>query len=62
MKEFTVTYSLEEDELERLGRITERYKERGLDLPIEKMFEGIMLAGSRHDLDRKFMAHEKSWD
>lgn len=59
MKEFAVTYSLEEDELERLRRITERYKEIGLDLPIEKMFEGIMQAGSRYDIDGKLKCHER---
>lgn len=59
MKIFTVTYILGEDELERLRRITERYKEKGLDLPIEKQFEGIMQAGSRYDIDGKFKYHER---
>lgn len=59
MKEFIVRYCLEEDELERLKQITERYKEIGLDLPIEKQFEGIMQAGSRYDIDRKFKDHER---
>ena len=59
MKDFTVTYSLEEDDLERLIQITESYRKRGYGLPIEKMFEIIMQAGSRYDIDGKFKYHER---
>ena len=60
MKDFTVTYSLEEDELERLIQITESYRKRGYGLPIEEMFKIIMRAGCKYDIDEKFKDRERA--
>lgn len=58
MKEITVKYLLTDEEVERLQKITEWYKKQGLDIPLEKQFENIMCAGSKHDIDSKFKFHE----
>lgn len=53
MKKFIVRYYLSENEQERLSRITERYKAGGISLSMEEIFEAVMQAGSRHDIERK---------
>ena len=58
MREITVNYLLLDDEEERLKRITEEYKKQGLNLSEDKMFEGIMCCGSKHDVDSKLKFHE----
>jgi hypothetical protein len=58
MKDITVTYLINEEEYERLEKITAEYKKQGLDLTPEKMFNGIMTAGSKFDKDAKFNFHE----
>lgn len=60
MKEITVRYYLDDEEMERLKRITESYKGKWPDLTEEKMFEAIMQAGSRYDIDGKFKVHERA--
>ena len=60
MKEITVTYLLLDEELERLKRITEAYKkQQGLDTTPCRLFESIMLCGSKYDIDKKFSTHEE---
>ncbi len=56
----TVEYLVEDDEYERLKRITEEYKKQGLDNDFtpEKMFQSIMMTGSKYDKDEKFKFHE----
>lgn len=56
----TVEYLVEDDEYERLNRITEEYKKQGLDKDFtpEKMFQAIMTTGSKYDKDEKFKFHE----
>ena len=58
MQEIRVKYLLTDEEEERLQKITEGYKKQGLDLSLEKQFENIMCAGSKHDIDSKFKFHE----
>lgn len=58
MKEIIVKYLLQDDDLERLKKITEKYKELGLNLSVERQFESIMCLGSKYDIDEKFKFHE----
>lgn len=59
MQEITVTYLLNQKEIERLKRITKEYKKKGLDLSIEKQFENIMCYGCKYDIDNRFKFHEE---
>lgn len=58
MQEITVKYTLTDEEVERLQRITEEYNKKGMKLTCEKQFEYIMFAGSKYDIDNKFKLHE----
>lgn len=58
MRDVTVKYLLQDEEEERLRKITELYKKQGFDLPEDKMFEGIMCMGAKYDIDKKFKFHE----
>ena len=58
MMEISVKYSLTDEDEQRLQNIVKEYIKQGLKLPMEKLFEGIMLAGSRYDIDKKFKFHE----
>lgn len=58
MLEITVKYLLNDEEMERLRKITEEYKKLGLDLTYDKQFEGIMCCGAKYDIDSKFKFHE----
>lgn len=60
MQEITVKYLLTDEEVKRLQKITEECKKQGLDLTPEKLFENIMFAGSKYDIDNKFKLHEFS--
>lgn len=58
MKEINVTYLLSDEEEQRLEKITEEYKEQDLLLPADKIFQNIMLIGSKYDIDNKLKIHE----
>ncbi len=58
MRKISVTYMLLDEDEERLRKITEKYKEEGLDITEDKMFESIMFTGSKYDIDSKFKFHE----
>lgn len=58
MREITVKYMLLDEDEQRLRKITELYKQKGLDLSEDKMFESIMFTGSKYDVDKKFRFHE----
>ena len=58
MRDIIVKYTLKDEHEERLKRITEEYKKQGLNLSEDKMFESIMLIGSKHDIDAKLKFHE----
>lgn len=58
MQEITVKYLLNDEEAERLQKITEEYNKQGMKLTCEKMFENIMFAGSKYYIDNKFKLHE----
>lgn len=58
MRDLSVTYMVDEDEYKRIVKITEAYRKQGLDTTPEKMFESIMCAGSKHDIDEKLKFHE----
>ena len=51
--EITVTYTLNDAEVERLKRIQAAYTEKGYSQTIESLFTGLMLLGCRHDIDAK---------
>ena len=53
MREIIVNYLIFDEDEERLNKITEEYKKQGLNLSEDKMFEGIMCCGSKHDIDSK---------
>lgn len=58
MHDVIVKYLLQDEDEERLRKITELYKSQGLELSEDKMFEGIMCMGSKYDIDKKFRFHE----
>lgn len=58
MRHISVEYLVEDEEYERLKKITEGYKIQGLDLTPEKMFQGIMTTGAKYDKDDKLKFHE----
>ena len=59
MRDIIVKYTLKDADEERLKRITEEYKKQhNLDSTEDKMFESIMLIGSKHDIDAKLKFHE----
>ncbi len=58
MMEVTVKFVLCDEDEERLRKITEEYKKRGLDFPEDKMFAEIMITGSKYDIDTKLKLHE----
>ncbi len=59
MQEIVISYTLLDDHIKRLKRITEEYKKQhGYDFTENKMFETIMLTGCHHDIDERFKLHE----
>lgn len=58
MRDVIVKYLLQDEDEQRLLKITELYRQQGLDLSEDKMFESIMFTGSKHDIDKKFKFHE----
>ena len=58
MREITVKYLILDEYEERLKRITEEYKKKGLNLSEDKMIEKIMCCGSKYDVDSKLKFHE----
>ena len=58
MQEITVKYLLTDEEVERLQKITEEHNKQGMELTCEKIFQNIMFAGSKYDIDNKFKIHE----
>ena len=58
MREVAVKFTIYDEDEERLRKITEEYKKLGLDITGDRMFEAIMLIGSKHDIDAKLKFHE----
>lgn len=58
MRDITMTFTLSNEDEQRLKKITELYKQQGLDLSEDKIFESIMFTGSKYDVDKKFRFHE----
>ena len=59
MRDIIVKYTLKDTDEERLKRITEEYKrQHNFEQTEDKMFESIMLIGSKHDIDAKLKFHE----
>ena len=59
MREVTVKYTLKNEDEERLNKIVEEYKKQhNFEQTEDKMFESIMLIGSKHDIDAKLKFHE----
>ena len=59
MRKITVTYLLSDEEMKRLERIVEEYNKQGMDATPSRLFESIMLYGSKYDIDKKFSTHEE---
>lgn len=53
-----VEFILSDEDEQRLRKITELYRQQGLDLSEDKMFESIMFTGSKYDINKKFQFHE----
>lgn len=59
MREITVKFTLYDEDEERLKKIVEEYKKQhNFEQTEDKMFEFIMLAGSKYDIDGKLKFHE----
>ena len=58
MREITVKYTLKDEDEERLKKITEEYKKRGINLSEDKIFESIMCCGCKYDIDSRLKLHE----
>lgn len=58
MRNITVEFMISDENEQRLRKITELYKQQGLDLSEDEMFESIMFIGSKYDVDKKFRFHE----
>ena len=59
MREITITFTLYDEHEERLRKIVEEYKrQHNFEQTEDKMFEAIMLIGSKHDIDAKLKFHE----
>ena len=60
MRDITVTFTLKDEDEERLKQITEEYKKQhNFELTEEKMFDSIMCLGSWHDIDKKLKLYER---
>ncbi len=59
-RELTVRYHITEEQYQKLCRITEFEKERGIESTPETWFDVIMAAGSRWDIDEKLQYAEQS--
>ena len=59
MMEISIKYLISNEDKERLKRIVEEYKKQhNFESTEDKMFESIMLTGSKHDIDAKLKFHE----
>ena len=59
MREVTVKFTIYDEDEERLKKIVEEYKKQhNFEQTEGKMFEFIMLAGSKYDIDTKLKFHE----
>lgn len=59
MRTISVNYLISDEEYARLVKITEGYKEQGVDCTPEEQFEFIMRMGSKYNIDNKFSLHER---
>lgn len=53
-----VQYLLSDEEIIRMERINQKYKEQGYDVSLEKAFESMMFMGSKYDIDQKLKWEE----
>lgn len=59
MRDITVTFTLKDEDEQRLKRITEEYRtQHNFEMTEDKMFDAIMCLGSYHDIDKKLKFHE----
>lgn len=58
MRDITVKFAISDEDEERLKKITELYRQRGLDRTEDKIFEAIMFAGSQYYVSEKLRLHE----
>ena len=57
--EFTVTFYLTDEEIQRLEKIVEVFKEKGINQTMESAFDFIMLTGSKYTIDEKMSFCER---
>ena len=58
MREISVTYLLLDEDEQRLEKLTEEYKKKGLDSTSEKLFGTIMRMGAGADIEQRLKFHE----
>lgn len=58
--DITVTYSLDDTQVKRLKAAQEAYKAKGYDSDLESLFNGLMLMGSKFEIDKKLDYAEKN--
>ena len=59
MREVTVKFTIYDEDEKRLKKIVEEYKKQhNFEQTEDKIFEMIMLTGSKHDIDAKLKFHE----
>ena len=60
MRDITVKYTINDEDEERLKKITEEYKKQhDFEMTEDKMFNLIMRLGSCYNIDNKFKFHER---
>lgn len=59
MRETTVHYELTEEQEKRLNEINQAYRNHGITMTEDEMFEFIMTTGCVIDIDRRLKMHEE---
>lgn len=58
MQVFNVKYVLDDEEVSRLEKLVEEYKQKGFETNKFNLFDTIMSMGSKTDIDTRFKLHE----
>lgn len=58
MQVFNVKYVLDDEEIGRLEKLVEEYKQKGFKTNMSSLFDTIMSIGGKTDIDTRFKLHE----
>jgi len=58
MQILNVKYVLDDEEINRLEKLVEEYKQKGFETNLSSLFDTIMSMGSKTDIDTRFKLHE----